>query len=220
MNLTLLTAAALTLVAAAAAFANVFVYRNNFSSRGEVRELSGAGAGACDKTWRRGQETLKMEINRGPRACLLRLPVQGDNELPDHDLRAEFMVLSETPRSVRDAAYAALIVRSGGGEGYELRVFPRQGRFALTKTPDGPAFPEQGNSPDIHGIGKRNVLRLQAFGTHVRAFVNGTKVADVDDPDPGDLEGTRLRVGLGHSEDSGKNVVGVLDNIRLAVPNP
>ncbi len=40
-------------------------------------------------------------------------------------------------------------------------------------------------------------MRLQVDGARVRAFVNGTQLADVNDPSPGELRGAKVEFGVG-----------------------
>jgi hypothetical protein len=207
-------------VVAAAALANVTVYRNDFSSRTEARALDRPSTNACVKSWRKGQEALGVEVKNGPRTCSFRLPVEGAEEMPDHDLTVDGKLLGETPRPIRDTAYIAVLVRVGGGEFYELRVFPKGGKYALRRTPDGAGFPANGTDAAIKGIGKRNRIRLEVFGAEVRALVNGTELASVTDADPGEIEGTKLRLAVGNTGSTRKDTVALFDDVKVAVPNP
>ena len=69
----------------------------------------------------------------------------------------------------------------GGGQRYELRVFPKGREFALRREPGGGGFPATGSDPEIGRIGELNRLRLTVIGSNVKAHVNGKKVADVND---------------------------------------
>ena len=205
---------------AAVALANVTVYTNDFSRRSGAQALDGPKGNACSKSWRKEQERVRIVARNGPRTCSYRLPVEGVQELPDHDLRAEGRVLQDTPGAIRDTAFIAVFVRVGGGEYYELRVFPRTGAYSLRRTPDGPDFPANGTSPAIRGIGNRNLIRLEVFGSGVRALVNGTELEDITDSDPGEVLGRKLRLGVGNTGNTQKDTVAVLDDVRVTVPNP
>lgn len=217
----LATALALGL-AAAAALATVTVYKNNFSGKPEARELEHVEGSSCDKSWRRSAENLLVKVKKGPEVCGYQPPVEGDSDQPDHDWQAKAKLLNDTPKGVRDGAYLAVAVRVGKDAGYELRVFPTTKKYELRRSPSGGGgpFPATGTGPAIKGINKANALRLKAKGATVTALANGTQLAQETDPNPGDVGGRKLEVAIGHTKNSGKPVLAVLDDLALRVPNP
>jgi hypothetical protein len=217
-----LLAAALALgLAAAVALAGVAVYKNNFSSKAEAKELRKSRGKHCGKSWRRKAESVRAKRTRGSGACGYRPPVEGDTDGPDHDFWAKAKLLRATPKRIRGSAYVAIAVRSSKSSGYELRIFPKKHRFKLRRSPSGGAgFPATGRSQAIKGVNKANVVRLKAFGDKVTARVNGTKLANVTDPNAGQVGGRKLEVAVGSKRRSGKDVVATFDNLKLAVPNP
>jgi hypothetical protein len=218
-----LLAAAISLgLAAVAAYAGVTVYKNNFSSKAEAKELRHSRGGHCAKRWREKAKTVRAQRNRGSGACGYRPPVEGDTSGPDHDFRVKEKLLKATPKGIRGTAYVAVVVRSGKGSGYELRIFPKQHKFQLRRAPSGggSGFPAEGTSQAIKGVGKPNVLRLKAFGNKVTARVNGTQLAKVTDSNAGQVDGRKLEVAVGNKRRSNKQVVATFDNLKLLVPNP
>ena len=207
---------------AAVALANVVVYRNDFSTRAEVRELTKSGGKKCKRkqVGKRKNSALKVTVTRGPATCSFRPPVAGDRAAPDHDVRAFAKITKASAKAVRRSAFLSLEVRLGGGGGYELRVVPKSKRFHLTRRPNGDGFPVRGRSDAVNRIGKRNKLRLVAFGARVRAYVNGRRVAAVSDPNPDQVSGTRLRFGIGHERRTGKNLIARFARVSIAVPDP
>ncbi len=204
---------------AVAALASVTVYTNDFSSRAAVKETKKAGGKKCGRKFKNG--SMRAVVDKGPTECTFRPPVQGDGVLPDYEIRVDGKVGRSIAKSVRKSAFLAVELRAGaGGVGYTLRVFPGSGRFELARTPNGAEFPVRGTEDAIDGIGKRNSLRLIATGAVVRALVNGKEVAEVTDPDPGEVSGTKLRFALGNNRDSGKDVVGTFKKVSIAVPEP
>jgi ribosomal protein S8E len=206
----------------AAALAGVTVYKNNFSGKAEAKELEHAEGKHCDKRWRKKAKSLRVAVMRGPEVCGYRPPVEGDSDRPDHDFQAKAKLLRRTPKSTRRGAYLAIAVRVGKNAGYELRAFPKKHKFALRRSPSGGGggFPADGTSSAIKGVNKRNVLRLRAVGDKVTARVNGTKVAEVTDSNPGKVDGRKLEVAVGHKKNSRKPVLATLDDLKLQVPNP
>jgi hypothetical protein len=216
-----LLAAALTLgLAAAVALAGVTVYKNNFSSKAEAKELRHSSGKHCAKRWRQKAKSVRAQRNRGSGACGYRPPVEGDTAGPDHDFWAKEKLLRATPKGIRGSAYVAVSVRSGKSSGYELRIFPKRHKFQLHRVPSGGGFPAKGRNQAIKGVGKPNVVRLKAFGNKVTARVNGTKLAKVTDSDAGQVNGRKLEVAVGSTRRSHKQVVATFDNLKLVVPNP
>jgi hypothetical protein len=215
--------AALAALVAASAFAAVAIYDNDFSSRSEVNEVKNAGGKKCGRKFvhKGARKTMRATVKQGPATCSFRPPVQGDGELPDYEIRLDAKIAKSTKESVRKGAFLAVSVRAGGGGvGYQLQVFPHKDRFKLTRGPNSNAFPVDGSEVAIGGIGKKNTLRLSVEGARIRATVNGAEVANVTDNDPGAVSGRKLRFAVGGERSSGKDVVGVVKKVRVAVPDP
>jgi hypothetical protein len=218
-----LLAAALALgLAAAVALAAVTVYKNNFSSETEAKELRHSSGKHCAKRWRQKAKSVRAQRNRGSGACGYRPPVEGDTAGPDHDFRVKEKLLKATPKGIRGSAYVAVTVRSGKSSGYELRIFPKRHKFQLHRAPSGGGggFPAKGRNRAIKGDGKPNVVGLKAIGNKVTARVNGTQLAKVTDSNAGQVDGRKLEVSVGNERRSNKQVVATFDNLKLLVPNP
>jgi hypothetical protein len=218
-----LLAAALALgLSAAAALAAVTVYKNNFSSEAEAKELRHSRGKHCAKKWRQKANSVRAQRTGGSGTCGYRPPVEGDTGGPDHDFRAKEKLLKATPKGLRRSAYVALAVRSGKNSGYELRIFPKRHRFQLRRSPSGggDGFPAAGRSQAIMGVDKPNRVRLKAVGNRVTARVNGTQLARVTDSNAGQVDGRKLEVAVGSTRRSRKEVVATFDNLKLLVPNP
>src|SRR5215211_1846369 len=74
---------------AAVALANVTVYKNDFSSKHEGKELERSQGDKCVIAWSKHSETDKIKVKKGPDTCGYRPPVQSDDSRPDHDFRAK-----------------------------------------------------------------------------------------------------------------------------------
>lgn len=210
------------LALAAVALANVTIYSNSFSSKSDYQQIKATGkSSSCERSFREGAGKVRIVVQRGNRLCQLRPPVAGDSDLPDQDVRVQGkFIKSQTPKSQRKGAYIALAVRVGSGQRYELTVKPKNKKYFLTRSPNGSGFPIEGHLQQIKSLDKPNTLRLRAFGTRIRAFVNGKKVASKRENDPGEVAGRRVVFGLGNSRPSEKPIAGLMDNLRVQVPVP
>jgi hypothetical protein len=204
----------------AVAFATVTVYQNPFAHRGDVRELKKQGGKACMREFSRTHNRLVVIAKRAPKNCPLRLPVAGDQPRPDHVIKVDAKLSKETPKSVRRRAYVGVALRVGGKSGYELRIYPRRGRFELLRRPNGAGFPDEGRSRAIRGVGKTNTLRLQIFGRRVVAGVNGRQLASMPDRRSERIGGRRIQISLGNRGNSKKNTKGGFDSLMVGVPDP
>jgi hypothetical protein len=209
-------------IAAAAALGNVTIYLNNFSKKADYAQIRTAGGGkACGRSYREGAEKLRVIVKKGGNLCEFSPPITGDSDLPDHDVRVQGKFLKDrTPRSQRKGAYIALAVRVAPGERYQFIVKPRTKKWALTRSPNGSGFPKRGREKSIRPLDKNNTLRLRAFGTRIRAYVNGEKVAALRENNPGQVSGRHILFGLGNTHPGKKQIEGLMDNLRVQVPVP
>jgi hypothetical protein len=212
--------AALLTAGLGSAIAAVTVYDNNFSSRAEFKQIIKSGGGKrCDRSFRKKGKSMRAAVKRSPTTCSFRPPVQGDNELPNHDVRVDGKILKRTEKRLRGGAFVELTVRAGGGGvGYALRVFPHKQRFELSRGPEGSEFPVRGKSNAIKRVNKRNQLRLVASGATVTAFVNGKELAKATDGNPGQVTGTKLRFALGSQKQKQGKVAATFKKVAVTVP--
>ena len=209
-------------VLAASALAFVTVYKNNFNSKPGYKEVVRVGGGkkACSRDWNQKREIMAIELGKAPAVCTFKPPVQGDAPRPNHRFDADGRILKKTAENIRDEAYLSIAVRVGGGNRYELRVFPKGKNYQLRRQPNGTGFPMSGSNPAIGGIGKLNRLRLLAEGNQVTAHVNGTQVATTVDPTANDLSGAKVEFSVGNNGDGNRNTAATFDKLKLAVPDP
>jgi hypothetical protein len=222
--LALAVAAALACAASAGA-ALIGVYRNGMESeaqRAQVVKLSG------ERCARGGSDhAVRIVVGKQTRECAYRTPVLGR----DLEIAAIGRLLSNTPPAVQRKAFLAVDLRTGGaGAGYQLAVFPLQGKAQLRKVGS------EGQLEYLHieknvrtkGLNKANELRLRAFNLtsgpekgscHILAYVGGRLVADVTDPAAGELEGRASGFALG-AVGNAKGAAGSFDNLVVRVPSP
>jgi hypothetical protein len=206
--------------AAATALGFVSIYANHFGNKPAYREIKTIGqSDKCERSYNEKREVMIVKVT-GSRQCAYRPPVQGVSPRPDHRFDVAGRIVDKTPSGLRNDAYLAMSVRVGGGSRYELRVFAKERRFQLRRTPDGGGFPVNAGNNAVVGIGKTNKMSLIAEGDRVRAIINGTEVADVTDPAPGEVKGRRLEFALGNTKNSQKQTVASFDRLKVSVPDP
>jgi hypothetical protein len=220
----LVAIAALALAGSAGA-ALIGVYRNSMEStaqRAQIVKLAGerCGRGGSD-------HAVRVLIGKATRECAYRTPVIGR----DLEIAAVGRLLSNTPPAIQHSAYLALNLRTGGaGAGYQLAVFPLQGKAQLRKVSSS------GQVKYLHvekgvrtkGLNGANEMRLRAFNVtsgpekgscHILAFVGAQLVADVTDSAAGELEGRSSGFSLG-ALGNAKGAIGSFDDAVVRVPSP
>jgi hypothetical protein len=211
-------------LAATTAVAAVVIYSNDMSSESEFDEIARSGGGKrCDKKYREKSKTMHASVKKTPTTCSFRPPVQGDNELPNQGVAIDGKILKKTPKFLRNKAFIEATVRAGGGNtGYTLRIYPKKQRYELKRGPDGGNFPATGHSDAINKINEKNRIEVIATGARIQAVINGEEVAKVNDSNPGQVQGTKIRfaIGSGSQRDTEKTVVGTFKRIAVSVPDP
>lgn len=221
-----LAAVVLTLgIAAGAGAAVIGIYRNNMDSEGlraQVVKLSG------ERCARGGSDTaLRIFVGKATKECTYRTPVVGR----DLEVAAIARLLDSTPKPVQRKAFLAVNLRAGGtGAGYQLAVFPLQGKAQLRKV-NG-----EGRIQYLHiekglktkGLNEANELRLSAFNittgpekgsAQLIAYVGKQLVADVTDTAAGELGDRASGISLG-AVGNAKGATGSFDDVIVRIPNP
>jgi hypothetical protein len=214
----------LALVGSAGA-ALIGIYRNGMESeaqRAQIVKLSGerCGRGGSD-------HAVKVVVGKGTGECAYRTPVIGR----DLEVAAIGRLLDGTPKPVQRKAFLAVNLRTGGaGAGYQLAVFPLQGKAQLRKVFSDGRVEYLHVEKDIgtQGLNKANELRLRAInltsgpkrGTcQIVAYVGGRLVADINDAASGELEGRASGFSLG-AVGNAKGAAGSFDDVVVRVPSP
>jgi hypothetical protein len=203
----------------------VGIYRNGMESdaqRAQIVKLSG------DRCGRGGSDhAVRVMVGKETGRCAYRTPVIGR----DLEVAAIGRLLSNTPQPLQRKAFLAVDVRTGGaGAGYQLAVFPMQGKAQLRKVLSS------GQVEYLHiekgvrtkGLNRANELRLRAVNIstgpqrgscRILAYVGNQLVADVTDSAAGELEGRASGFSLG-AIGNAKGVVGSFDDVVVRVPSP
>jgi hypothetical protein len=220
-----LAALASAVLAAGAAAALITLDRNPMETtaqRAEVAKLAGERCRAGGSS-----TAFRITLGKGTRECSYRTPVIGR----DLQISATMRLLSKTPRDIRNKAYLALSLRSGGGGHYQLAVFPLQRKAQLLKVfPDGSekVLRVARNVKTVKGVDKANALRLRAFNVtrgpekgscKIIASVGNEEVASFSDRAAGELQGRASGFAVG-SIKNGKGTVGSADDVIVRAPSP
>ena len=170
---------------------------------------------------------MRVVVGKGTGECAYRTPVIGR----DLEVAAIGRLLDGTPKPVQRKAFLAVNARTGGaGAGYQLAVFPLQGKAQLRKVlSDGRIeYLHVEKGVRTKGLNRANELRLRAFNLtsgpekgscRILAYVGGQLVADVTDAAAGELEGRASGFSLG-AVGSAKGAMGSFDDVVVRVPSP
>lgn len=205
----------LALALAATAGAATWIYTNSFGSAAKVREMKPAGAGKnCTK--RHGKDQLVIGLS-GRRNCGYSPPVEGDSAQPDHVVAVRGRIQPKrTPKALRGAAYVSVKLRMGGGTFYELQVRPKGRRYRVLRKPENATVEQSGKSPHINPLKQMNTLLVTARGARIIIKVNGKRlVPPIVDPNPGQVTGKRIAVGIGSLKSGKRETFGTLKQLRV-----
>lgn len=216
-------ALAATLVFAAPAAASlVGIYRNSLASEAQRSQIVRLYGERC--ALGPFGSSLRTIVGKGTKECGYRTPVIGRNL----EIAATERLLATGSKRLQRVAFVGLNLRGGeDGSGYQLAVYPSQGKIQLRKVLPGGrvrylAIVREASA--VKGVEAANVLRLRAFDTgpsscRLLAFVNGKLVAAVTDESARELKGraSGFSVGaLGVAKGASAGVANVLIN----VPSP
>ncbi|HTU15012.1 MAG TPA: hypothetical protein VMF31_07435 [Solirubrobacterales bacterium] len=223
---TLAVACSLALVSTAQAAGSIVLYENSLKSsagRDEVRQFG-------NDTCKRGgsSKAFRATVGKKTRECFYRTQTVGR----DLDISISARLFKSTPKKVRAQAYVAVNLRQArDGSRYQLAVYPSGGRFHLKKVLDNGRILDLehgklGNK--IKGFDEANKLRLSAYndvagvasGTaRLVAFINGNKVAVVDDPRGNLLQGQDTTFSIG-SKKNATGAIGSFTSLTVRAPDP
>jgi len=218
-RLTAVLAALAALAFAATAGAVIYVYKNNFSSHGEYKEIDQLGGGkrVCQEKYIPEKDKMRVSL-KDERFCVYTPPVEGDSDRPDHDIVvAASYTRGDSSDRAQKATFLAVRVRAGGESNYELRVRPEVRSFRMSRNGNSTGLPG-GSSTAVKPLGKLNTLRLRVLNDVVVAFVNRQEVGRFTDPAPGQVTGRRVTFGTGFDRDVPRGPVAFFDLVKVGVP--
>ncbi len=217
--------AAALVIAASAGAALVGIYANGMETAAQREQMVKLSGRSCKS----GSAEMALLITLGKRTsqCSYRTPVMGR----DLEVAASERLLSATPKSLQRKVFLGLVVRTGGGAGYQLAVYPAQQKVQLRKNlPGGKvrylAIAREQSA--VQGVNKTNQLGLQAIDItsgpakgqcHLFAYVGGKLAAEAVDPGPRELSGSASGVAVGAANDA-TGAVASIGEVVVRVPSP
>ena len=213
------------LIASGATASLVGIYRNGMQTSADRAQMVKLTGRNCTRAG--VKQELVITIGKHTSQCAFRTPVVG-REL---EVSASEDLLSSTPKALQRQVYLGLILRTGGGGGYQLAVYPGQRKVQLRKNLPGGKVKYLAITRDqssVAGINRPNALSLQAIDIssgpergqcRLFAFAGGKQVAEATDSSAGELQGVASGVAFG----SGGNATGAsasVDNVVVRVPSP
>jgi hypothetical protein len=213
------------LVAAGAGAAMVGIYRNGMATTAQRAQLVKLSGRSCARGG--SEQALRITIGKRTSGCSYRTPVLGR----DLEVSASERLSSATPKGLQRKVFLGLVLRTGGGAGYQLAVYPAQQKVQLRKSlPGGKveylAIAKAQSA--VKGLDKANDLRFSAINVasgpekgqcHLLAYVGGKLVAEATDPGAAELSGGFSGVAIGSASNATGTVASV-DNVVVRVPSP
>jgi hypothetical protein len=137
-------------------------------------------------------------------------------------VKAVFKIFSEgTTSKIRRGAFGLLALRASNSSRYQLRVFPKSGRWELRRGPNSSEFPISGKLKKAPGLDKRAKVVMQLSGDTINASINGKHaVKDKVDPSSAEVGGTATRVGIGQNAKAARPTSGSVNLLRIDLPDP
>ena len=157
--------AALIIVAGAGA-TMVGIYRDGMETPAQREQLVKLAGRNCTRG--SAEQTLLITLGKLTSQCSFRTPVLGR----DLEVAASESLLSATPKSLQRTVYLSLILRTGGGAGYQLVVYPAQQKVQLRKNLPGGKVKYLAiarSQPSVQGINRDQPARPPGDQHHQRS---------------------------------------------------
>jgi hypothetical protein len=211
--------------AAGAGAAVVGIYSNPMTTTAQRAQLVKLSGRSCARGG--SEQALRITIGKRTSGCSYRTPVVGR----DLEIAASERLLSATPKGLQRKVFLGLILRTGGGAGYQLAVYPAQQKVQLRKNLPGGKVKYLAiarSQSSVQGLNRANDLRLSAIDVasgpekgqcHLLAYVGGKLVAEATDPGAAELSGGASGVAIG-SASNANGAVASVDDVMVRVPSP
>ena len=207
--------------------ASIVLYKNDLgSSQGRSQIKQYGSAANCDAGG--STKAFKFSLGRQTKDCFYRIPVVGRSI----EVTGTGVLLKSTPASLRGRTWLAVSTRqASNGSRYQLTVFPAQQKVQIRKMLGNGEVRYLAVKTKVRKVAKpggSNRMTLRVFdgvsgvpaGTsRVVAWVNGQRIAVVDDVTPGQLNGRFSTFSIGSGSVAYK-ATGSFRNLAVRIPDP
>lgn len=207
--------------------ASVLLYKNDLGSAQKRSQIKQYGSTArCNAGG--STKAFKFSLGRQTRDCFYRIPVVGRSI----EVSGVGVLLKSTPPSLRGRTWLAVSTRQAAdGSRYQLTVFPAQQKVQVRKMLGNGEIRYLAVETNVRKVAKpggsnRMTLRvfdgvsgLPAGTTRVVAWVNGQRIAVIDDASPGLLNGRFSTFSIGSGSVAYK-ATGSFRNLAVRIPDP
>ncbi len=204
----------------------ISIYRNGMETDGQRAQVAKLSGERCARGG--SSHAFRIVVGKATEQCSYATPVVGR----DLEMAAVGRLLSSTPTALQHRAFLSIGLRTGSaGAGYQLVVFPLQGKAQLRRTlSDGKVkyLRIAKDVASVKGVDRANELRLSAINVtsgpdkgkcRIRALVGRRLIGEVTDDAAGELEGRATSFSIGAGGNA-KGAVGSFDDVVLRVPSP
>jgi len=207
--------------------ASLVLYKNALDSPGKRSQVKQYGSKArCNAGG--STKAFKFSIGKQTRDCFYRIPVVGRSI----EVTGVGVLLKSTPSSLRGRTWLAVSTRqASNGSRYQLTVFPAQQKIQLRKVLGNGEIEYLAVEKEVTRVqkpGGSNRMTLRAFDgvsglpsgtTRIVAWVNGLRIAVVDDPNGAQLNGRFSTFSIGSRADAYR-ATGSFRKLAMRIPDP
>ena len=171
---------------------------------------------------------FRFSLGKQTKDCFYRLPVVGRSV----EVTGIGVLLKSTPAAIRGRTWLAVSTRQASdGSRYQLTVFPAQQKVQVRKILGDGDVEYLAVGKEVRKVAKpggSNRMTLRTFdgvrgapagATRVVAWVNGARIATVDDASPGQLTGRFATFSVGSTRDAHR-AIGSFRSVAVRIPDP
>lgn len=206
---------------------SVLLYKNDLSSSQKRSQIKQYGSTANCKSGG-SAKAFKFTLGAQTKDCFYRIPVVGRST----EVAGVGVLLKSTPASLRGRTWLAVSTRQApDGSRYQLTVFPAQQKVQVRKmlgNGDIEYLATETNVQKVAKPGGSNRMTLRAFDgvsgvpagtTRVIAWVNGQRIAVIDDASSPQLTGRFSTFSIGSGSFAPK-ATGSFRDLAVRIPDP
>jgi hypothetical protein len=207
--------------------ASLVLYKNALDSAGKRSQVKQYGSKArCNAGG--STKAFRFSLGQQTKDCFYRIPVVGKSV----EVTGVGVLLKSTPTAIRGRTWLAVSTRqASNGSRYQLTVFPAQRKIQLRKVLGDGQIEYLAVEKSVRQVAKpggSNRMTLRAFDgvsgvpsgtTRIVAWVNGVRIAVVDDPNGSQLSGRFSTFSIG-SGGNAYRATGSFRNLAMRIPDP